>query len=218
MVADDPESFADLDGHSRYANDYYNGGCVLCATEQNTADANTPPPPTQPPPQTPPPQKQHRHHRHRSHKPKPVNRKPGTKPARVIFNETSGLRPGSNNPEDLHDARVSIADTLLNAAGMRHPPRTVGDTLTTSAARAIGRDPDAMAAWADSQAAATEAAATPDNTGGATHFWLDYGQPNPGWALEENETAAYGPFTNVAGGGDVPSGATVTVRFYTVPQ
>jgi len=50
MVADDPESFADLDGHSRYANDYYNGGCVLCATEQNTADANTPPPQTTPSP------------------------------------------------------------------------------------------------------------------------------------------------------------------------
>lgn len=102
---------------------------------------------------------------------------------------------------------------------MRHRPSTVGDTLTTSAARAIGRDPDAMAAWADSQAAAAEAAATPDNTGGAIHFFLDYAGANtPGWATEENETAAYGPFTNVAGGGDVPAGATVTIRFYTVPQ
>lgn len=62
---------------------------------------------------------------------------PGTKPARIIFNETFGLRPANKNPEDLHDARVAMAHTLLNAKGMRHPPQTVTDKLTATSARAI---------------------------------------------------------------------------------
>jgi hypothetical protein len=65
-----------------------------------------------------------------------VKSRPGSKPARIIFNETSGLRPANKNPEDLHDARVAMAHTLLNAQGMRHPPQTVSDTLTPGSARA----------------------------------------------------------------------------------
>ncbi len=95
-------------------------------------------------------------------KPKP-DRRPGSKPARVIFNETSGLR-SKNNQQTLHDARVGVAHTLLNASGMRHPPSTVSDILTKSAAAAINRDPDAKAAWADSQAALAEAQKGADTT------------------------------------------------------
>ena len=36
------------------------------------------------------------------------NARPGTKAARIIFNETSGLRPPKGGAEDLHDARVAI--------------------------------------------------------------------------------------------------------------
>ncbi len=208
IVHDNPESFVDLDGHSSMDNEIHHQSDL----DDFMKGRQSGPPAMQPDP----PQQHPRHHR----RSKPPNRKPGSRSARIVFNETSGLRPGNNNPEDLHDARVSIAHTILNAAGMRHRPRTVGDTLTTSAARAIGRDPDAMAAWADSQAAATEAGATADNTSGAIHFFLDYeGATRPAWATEDRETASYGPFTNAAGGGDVPEGAAVTIRVYTAqPQ
>jgi len=72
--------------------------------------------------------------------------RPGTKPARIIFNETSGLRPANKNPEDLHDARVAMAHTLLNAKGMRHPPQTVTDKSTATSAGAILFDAQAKAA------------------------------------------------------------------------
>jgi hypothetical protein len=144
------------------------------------------------------------------------NRRPGSKLARIIFNETSGLRPGNQNPGELHDARVAIAHTLLNTAGMRHPPSTVSDVLTPSAAQAILSDADAKAAWADAQVAVQDAAQSPDDTGGAIHFFLDYeGATHQKWTTEDRETANYGPFINVAGGGDVPRGVKVTVRIYT---
>ena len=145
-----------------------------------------------------------------------ANRKPGNKAARIVFNETSGLRLVNGNSEDLHDARVAIAHTLRNAAGMQHPPATVTDTLTPSAAQAILTDAQARAAWADAQEAVREAAETPDDTGEAIHFLLDYnGVGRQPWATQDRETASYGPFTNAAGGGDVPRGAQVTVRIYT---
>ena len=143
------------------------------------------------------------------------NRRPGSKLARIVFNETSGLRPGNRNPEDLHDARVAIAHAQLNAAGMRHPPSTVSDILTSSTAQAILTDADAKAAWDDAQAAVGEAMQSPDETDGATHFFLDYeGAYHQRWATEDQATASYGPFINMAGGGDVPRNARVTIRFY----
>jgi hypothetical protein len=140
---------------------------------------------------------------------------PGTKPARIIFNETSGLRPANKNPEDLHDARVAMAHTLLNAKGMRHPPQTVTDKLTATSARAILLDAQAKAAWADSQDALREAADSTDDTKGAVHFFLDYAGAISPWATDDRETAQYGPFVNTAGGGDVPRGKVVTIRIYT---
>jgi hypothetical protein len=115
-----------------------------------------------------------------------AERRPGAKAARIIFNETSGLRPASKNPEDLHDARVAMAHALLNASGMSHPPATVSDTLTSSSARAILTDAKAQAAWANSQDALQEAAASTDDTNGAIHFFLDYqGAKHPDWAVED---------------------------------
>lgn len=144
------------------------------------------------------------------------DRRPGSKLARIILNETSGLRPGNRNPEDLHDARVAMAHAQLNASGMQHPPSTVSDILTPSAAQAILRDPEAKAAWDDAQAAVREAAQSADGTDGAIHFFLDYeGEVPPTWATEDQETANYGPFINLAGGGDVPRGERVTIRLYT---
>lgn len=145
-----------------------------------------------------------------------IDRKPGTKLARIIFNETAGLRATDKDSEQLHDARVAIAHALLNGAGMKHPPATVIDVLTPSAARAILTDPDAKSAWKDAEAAAREAMQTPDDTAGAVHFFLDHpGAAHPNWATPNREAGIYGPFVNSAGGGDVPRGARVTIRIYT---
>lgn len=139
------------------------------------------------------------------------------KTARIIFNETSGLRAAKGAADDLHDARVAMAHALLNASGMSHPPSTVTDILTRASARSILTDPAAKAAWSDSLAAAREAAKSPDDTEGAVHFLLDYPDANhPNWATDDRETAHYGPFINDAGGGDVPRGAAVTIRTYTL--
>lgn len=145
-----------------------------------------------------------------------ADRRPGSKGARIIFNETSGLRPANKNPEDLHDARVAMAHTLLNAENMAHPPRTVTDILTARATRTILEDAEAKTAWADSQDALREAAGSTDDTNGAVHFLLDYpGLKPPSWATDDRETAHYGPFVNTAGGGDVPRGKVITIRIYT---
>jgi len=79
-----------------------------------------------------------------------------------------------------------MAHALLNASGMSHPPATVSDTLTSSSARAILTDAKAQAAWANSQDALQEAAASTDDTNGAIHFFLDYqGAKHPDWAVED---------------------------------
>jgi hypothetical protein len=142
---------------------------------------------------------------------------PGTKAARIIFNETSGLRAPKGGAEDLHDGRVAIAHALGNGARMSRPPATVTDVLNHAAARSILTDPAAKAAWADSQGAVLEAAKSRDDTNGAVHFFPDYpGAPQPDWATVERETSHYGPFVNAAGGGNVPLGAEVTIRTHTL--
>jgi hypothetical protein len=145
------------------------------------------------------------------------NARPGARAAGIIFNETSGLRPPKGDTQDLHDGPVAIAHALRNAEGMARPPATVTDLLTHAAARSILADPAAKAAWTDSHDAVLEAAKSPDDTNGAVHFFLDYpGATHPDWAIVERETSHYGPFVNAAGGRDVPLGAEVTIRTYTL--
>lgn len=145
-----------------------------------------------------------------------LDRRPGDRTSRIIFNETSGLRAANGNWNDLHDARVAIAHAILNGHSMRRRPSTVTDLLTPSSARAILTDPEAKAAWTDAQAAVREAAKSADDTSGAIHFLLDSpGGNRPNWATEDRETANYGPFVNAGGGGDVEHRAHVTVRIYT---
>jgi hypothetical protein len=145
------------------------------------------------------------------------NARPGTKAARIIFNETSGLRPSSGSAEDLHDARVALAHTLSNGESMSRSPATVTDILTPAAARAILTDAAAKAAWADSQDAVREAATSADDTNGAVNFFLDHpGVSRPRWASDDRETSHYGTFMNAAGEGDVPRGAQVTIRTYSL--
>lgn len=124
----------------------------------------------------------------------------------IVYNETGGLRPkakdGSGSSQDLHDSRVAVADVIDN--------RNKAGAKGGVASDAVSPKERHNAQYKDSQAAASEAANSPDRTGGSTHFYLDYGQPKPNWA-NGKVTTSYGPFVNAAGGGDVPKGADVRI-------
>jgi hypothetical protein len=65
-------------------------------------------------------------------------------------------------------------------------------------------------AHGESVYAAHRAGKQADPTGGATHFYFDYGQTSaPSWGKQAVVT--YGPFRNAAGGGDVDKGANVKI-------
>jgi RHS repeat-associated protein len=124
----------------------------------------------------------------------------------IVYNETGGLRPkskdGSGSSQDLHDSRVAVADVIDN----RNKAGAKGGVASDAVSAKERNNPQ----YKDSQAAASEAANSPDRTGGSTHFYLDYGQPKPSWA-NGKATTSYGPFVNAAGGGDVPKGADVRI-------
>ncbi len=153
----------------------------------------------------------------RGHHPAPVrshqrSHMPSTpaQTANSIYNETSGLRPvtkrGSGSADDLSKARSYVAPIVK--AG-KFP--VASDKLSAAAARAIKSYPPARAAYQDSLDAAYAAFSGHDPTGGATHFYLNYGQKPPSWAAGKKPVATFGPFKNVAGGGDVRKGAMVTI-------
>lgn len=126
-----------------------------------------------------------------------------------VYNETGGLRPKagaksgeSGSAEDLHNARVAMADVARN----RQKEGTTGGV-------APGRvDPlgQKTAQYKDAQGAASEAARSPDVTKGSGNFYLEYGQGPPNWAKGKKMTS-YGPFKNASGGGDVPKGHDVRI-------
>ena len=136
----------------------------------------------------------------------------------LIYNETSGLRPtshsGRGSQQDLHDGRIgagTVAKTL-DAKGQRlGAPLTVTTHLTSKEGKAIQNYDPARHAYEDSQAAAKKASG---DKNGPTHFYLDHGQSKPGWTEGKEPKQSYGPFRNVAGGGDVPKGAKVWIRVY----
>jgi hypothetical protein len=136
----------------------------------------------------------------------------------VIYNETSGLRPtsetGEGSPQDLHEARVgagTVAKTLDANGKKLGKPLTVTTQLTSKEAKAVRTYDPAKHAYEDSQAAARKASR---DKNGPTHFYLDHGQPKPKWAEGTTPKQCYGPFRNVAGGGDIPKGARVWIRVY----
>src|ERR1700693_2781508 len=136
----------------------------------------------------------------------------------IIYNETSGLRPtsdtGKGSPQDLHDGRVAagaVAKTLDANGEKLGKPLTVTRQLTSKEGKAVRSYDPARHAYEDSQAAAKRA--TGDKNG-STHFYLDHGQRKPSWAEGKQPKESYGPFRNVAGGGDVPKGAKVWIRVY----
>lgn len=152
-------------------------------------------------------QNQHHHH----HQP---NRRPGTKPAREIYNETSGLRPsadkGAGSSQDLHNGRVGLAQIIeVNKSKARVASDVINDNL---------KDPKAAAAWADSQAAANEAPTAPNGTNGATHFFLNCDcTPKPAWYSQGEIQESFGPFESSNSGGDIPAGQSVDIEIVVSP-
>ena len=126
-----------------------------------------------------------------------------------VYNETGGLRPKADakpgepgSAEDLHDARVAIADVIQNREKAGNHRGVATDKIHKGAS--------ASPQYRDAQEAATEAGRAPGDAGGARNFYLDYGQPQPKWAGGK-KTTSYGPFKNAAGGGDVTKGRDVQI-------
>lgn len=135
--------------------------------------------------------------------------------ANRIYNETSGLRTsapqGSGSAEDLHNARLHVGEVIRNREAARTPRGVATDRLRKEEADAVRTYPPARMAFQDSQRAAARARAEQDRTGGATNFYLDFGQGPPPWAEGKKPVASFGPFLNKAGGGDVPKDAKVKI-------
>ncbi|HVB33441.1 MAG TPA: hypothetical protein VNJ52_03565, partial [Patescibacteria group bacterium] len=126
----------------------------------------------------------------------------------IIYNETGGLRPtersGSGSATQMRSARVGIGHVLINREAI-HLARGVASSYVSLKNRN-------NAEYKDSQAAAIQAARTPDTTRGATHFYLHWvGHPAPPWAHPVTPVAYYGPFLNASGGGDVPKNVDVWI-------
>lgn len=137
--------------------------------------------------------------------------------ANQIYNETSGLRTtnrkdnGPGSDVDMQEARNAMAHVIRNRAKSGIRGGLGSDSLTPQARQAIGQYASpAHDAHGESLFETHRAAAQRDPTGGATHFYLDNPhKQRPDWA--ESPIATYGPFTNVAGGGDVPVGDPVRI-------
>ncbi|MGA7913585.1 MAG: RHS repeat-associated core domain-containing protein [Candidatus Acidiferrales bacterium] len=185
MVSDNPETFADLDGHETYAESNSNqgacsdAGSAACSAQikkdaqesaqaQNTANSH--------------------------------------QVGNIVHNETGGLRPeakeGSGSSQDLHNAKVAISDVVKNREKSGVNGGVASDKVSSKERN--------TSQYKDAQQAAAQAARSPDVTGSSKHFYLDYGEKAPSWAAGK-ETTTYGPFKNAAGGGDVPKGAVVKI-------
>lgn len=70
---------------------------------------------------------------------------------------------------------------------------------------------DAAADYKDSQRAADESATGPDPTRGATHYFLDYGQPLPIWAVGIPPVKTFGPFLKTLEGGKTTKDVKVKI-------
>jgi RHS repeat-associated protein len=203
MVSDDPESFADLDGHENTtpAWERSDGEINQCTGSGGPDDCSAQKP------QPPNPQAQKKHHH-------PHKRKSQKQVAGTIYNETSSLRPSAKNgqgsAQDLHSARVGIAQVLeVNRSKEKVAPSTVNDNLNNR---------DAAAAWKDSLAAASEATTSANGTNGATHFYLNAGQENkPSWYTQGEIEESFGPFTVANDTREFQAGEQVDIEIIVSP-
>lgn len=190
MVSDNPESFADLNGHIAVHGECWtdSAGCASGETPSTTTNDQTGPPNTG------------------TAQNQAQNTTNTQQVGNIVHNETGGLRSetkeGSGSSQDLHNAKVAISDVVENRKKAGNNGGVASDKVSSKEQN--------TPQYKDAQKAAAEAAHSPDVTGGSKHFYLDYGQKAPSWAAGK-DTTTYGPFKNAAGGGDVPKGADVKI-------
>lgn len=120
--------------------------------------------------------------------------------ANQIYNETASLRPtsesGRGSDVDLQNARLAMAHVIHNRAAAKIPGGLGSDELRPKEATATRGFPSkAYDAFGASRYEALRANGT-DPTGGATHFYMDFGQSKPDWVLDAKPVAEFGPFRN----------------------
>ena len=126
----------------------------------------------------------------------------------VTFNETSGLRanpkakPGTpGSAEDLHNARVAIAEVAHTVLESDHPERVQASTeLPADAVRDINAgNRDAILAHNDSLNATRAALDGSNTTAKATQYRIN-ARDTQASINGKNVTLHFGPFQNVQGG------------------
>ena len=220
MVADDPESFADLDGHF--------GTCGIaaefgCATSVGDAQSNGVTVGGQADSQVDASQKLTAEKQQKA-----AQEKAAANLAGIIYNETASLRPaqGTNgkpdqaSQTDLHNAREAIGEVVLNIEAAGKTPNV--------ASSVVSKEGKQTAAYADSLAAARDAINAGGDKAGPQHFYLRSGDltvakgkviagDQPSWARGVVPAGSYGPFRNPVRTGDVATGKNIHVDIYNVP-
>lgn len=210
-VANNPINGIDPDGHFRLdppGSFIYHDpdlGCLYCsdaASSEKAAEA----------------QNQSKHGK-KPKKKKGKQQKPNKKNERnKIYNEVSGLRPklGVTTESDRSQAVVNIAHVYNNVNGKGFQGSS---GLGPQDARDVAKSgTDAAIYYQDANDAVDQAAAEPDTTQNADHFYIyDPAAINsgkirpPAWVTQGETTTILGPFIAASGGGDIPKGDQVYV-------
>jgi hypothetical protein len=165
---------------------------------------------------------EHRPAHHRRHGGHGDNYDAATTPegvANQIYNETSGLRTtdrsgnGPGSDWNLQQARFAMAHVIQNRAASGIRGGLASDEINSpQEAKAIRRmGSKAYDAHGESVYAAHRAGKQPDPTGGAKHFYLEYGQGPPKYASGRIPIAVFGPFSNPTGKRDAVKDKDVTI-------
>jgi len=186
MVSDDPESFADLDGHQDPAPGH--PGLSDIPKTMNPADAqkaqNTP-----------------------QYEQANVNNQKEVELTNVTYNETSGFRanpkaePGAaDSTEQVHEARVAVAEVANRILDSNHPEREQApNDLTSRTVHDLnGGNKDIIVAHNDALHATREAMGGSNTTNGAMHFRT--GTHKFKSLYGNKATMSFGPFRNAQGG------------------
>jgi RHS repeat-associated protein len=200
LVQDNPETFADLDGHDPDPQSAGNlggtNGLGPCEHHE-AAEARYPI------------QLRHgtnrrqpkRKRRRRSSRNQQISR------SQILFNETGSLRPGPDakpgapgSAEDLANGRQAVAEIANRVIDAGHPNRVAPDSLTAKGAAAVATDPLAKDAYGRSRTAADAALGGSNISNGAMQFRTRVGDnistplgrssTNPGTTISQH----YGPF------------------------
>lgn len=137
---------------------------------------------------------------------KPAGRFPPTGPSYLTAYMDDGelLRAKQTWTRTYFSVELRPSAENLRESKERQKKRRVTTTSVVSAS-------DAAADYKDSQRAADESATGADPTGGATHYFLDFGQPRPIWAVGVQPLKTFGPFLKTLEGGKTPKDVKVKI-------